>query len=143
MLNIQEFAYKPHDGEAEKASNSYVMSLIALMVGMPLPIINLIATFIFFIGNRQSTYFVRWHSTQALLSQISVLIINSVAFTWTIQIFVFGHDISNLYIGYILTALLYNLTEFIITIYTAIQVRKGTHIEWFLYGPMSNNLVRS
>ena len=143
MLNIQEFIYKPHDAEAEKASNSYVMSLIAIMVGMPLPIINLIATFIFYLGNLKSTHFVRWHATQALLSQISVLIINSIAFTCTVQILFYGQEISNLYIAYMLTVFLYNLTEFIVTIYTAIQVRKGIHVEWFLYGPLSNEMVKA
>jgi len=62
-----KFEYQPSEHEAEKASNSYLMSLIALIAGMPLPIINLIASVIFFVGNRKGTYFVRWHCTQALL----------------------------------------------------------------------------
>ena len=59
MIATSNFHYQPDEHELEKASNSYVMSLIAIMGGLPLPIINLIATFIFYIGNLKGTYFVR------------------------------------------------------------------------------------
>ena len=42
MIQNTTFAYKPTDHEAEKASNSYLMSLVALIAGLPLPIINLL-----------------------------------------------------------------------------------------------------
>ena len=142
MIHHRNFSYKPYDDENDKASNSYLMSLIAIIVGLPLPIINLLSTFIFYLGNRNSTYFVRWHSTQALLSQVSIFFINSVAFYWTLSILFWGNEISNLYIAYLITAFIYNLTEFVVTIYTAIQVRKGKHIEWFFYGDLTSSMVR-
>ena len=37
----------PYEEEKERASNCYVMSLVAVMVGLPMPIINLAATGIF------------------------------------------------------------------------------------------------
>ena len=37
----------PHEDEKERASNCYVMSLVAVMIGLPMPIINLLATGIF------------------------------------------------------------------------------------------------
>lgn len=136
------FAYKPGEHEAEKASNSYLMSLIAVIVGLPLPIINLIATFIFYLGNRKGTFFVRWHCTQALLSQASLLAMNSVSFWWTISIVFKDGEISNHYISYMITVFLFNLVEFIATIYTAIQTRKGIHISWWFYGDLTNAIVR-
>lgn len=136
------FPYKPVEHEAEKASNSYLMSMIALMAGMPLPIINLIASVIFFLGNRNGTYFVRWHCTQALISQFSLLLMNSAGVYWTLSI-IFGNNvITNTYIAYIITIVLFNLTEFIITIYTAIQTRKGIHVEWWFYGPLTDVLCK-
>ena len=143
MIHKKEFDYTPHDSELEKASNGYVMSLIAVMVGLPLPIINLIATFIFFMGQRKSTYFVRWHTTQALLSQFSLFVMNVVAFRWTIYIVFQDGSVSNLYVAYLLTVFLYNLTEFIATIYTAVKIRKGQHLEWFFYGPLTHEFVKS
>lgn len=143
MIKVTNFAYEPGEHEAEKASNSYLMSLIAIMGGLPLPIINLLATLIFYLGNRKGTYFVRWHCTQALLSQISVLFINSYGFWWTVSIvFTTEQSITNNYIAYIIAALIFNLSEFIATIYTAIQVRKGIHVSWWFYGSLSNLICK-
>ena len=140
MIHIKKFSYEPGEHEAESASSSYLMSLIAIVVGLPLPIVNLIATLIFYMANRKSTYFVRWHCTQALLSQLSMLLINSYGFWWTISIIFTEESITSNYIAYIFTALIFNLTEFIATIYTAIQTRKGIHVEWWFYGELSNIL---
>jgi uncharacterized Tic20 family protein len=142
-MNAVKFDYEPSEHEAEKASNSYLMSLIALMAGLPLPIINLIATLIFYLANRKGTYFVRWHCTQALLSQLSMMFINSFGFWWTVSVLFIDEPVTNKYIAYIITALIFNLTEFIATIYTAIQTRKGTHITWWFYGSLTNLICKS
>lgn len=138
MINVTKFTYEPGEHEAEKASNSYLMSLIALIAGLPLPIINLIATLAFYLGNRKGTPFVRWHCTQALLSQLSLLIINSIGFWWSIAILFQRESITNQYISYMIAIVIFNLAEFVATIYTAIQTRKGIHIEWWFYGNLTN-----
>ncbi len=132
----------PGEHEAERASNSYLMSLVALMAGLPLPIINLLATLIFYFGNRKSSYFVRWHCMQALLSQLTVFIMNSYGFWWTISILFGKSEITNSYIAYIITVFLFNLSELIVTIYSAIQTRKGIHIQWWFYGPLTNLICK-
>lgn len=142
MIQTKKFSYEPGEHEAEAASGSYLMSLIAIVVGLPLPIINLIATLVFYLGNRKSTYFVRWHCTQALLSQLSMLFINSFGFWWTISIIIGDEVVTNRYIAYIIVVLAFNLAEFVATIYTAIQTRKGIHIEWWFYGALTNMLCK-
>jgi hypothetical protein len=134
MSTQHPFNYSPGEHESEKASNSYLMSVVALLVGLPFPIINLIASIIFYIGNRKGTYFVRWHATQALLSQLSFFLINSPGFWWTIAILFSHKQITTSYIAYIMTIFIFNLVEFIGTIYTAIKTRKGIHINWWFYG---------
>jgi cell shape-determining protein MreD len=143
MIHVKQFAYQPGEHEAETASNSYLMSLIAIIVGLPLPIINLIATLIFYVGNRKGAYFVRWHCTQALLSQLSMLFINSFGFWWTISIVFTEENITSSYIAYMITAILFNIVEFIATIYIAIQTRKGIHIELWFFGPLTNLICKS
>ncbi len=143
MINLQEFVYKPGEHEAERASSSYLMSLVALVGGLPLPIINLFATVGFFLANRKGTYFVRWHCTQALLSQLSLLFMNSFGFWWTISV-VFGTEqITNHYLAYILTIILFNIAEFIATIYTAVKTGKGEHVSWWLYGDLTNLICKN
>jgi uncharacterized Tic20 family protein len=142
MIAAKTFGYEPGEHEAEKASNSYLMSLIALIAGLPLPIINLLATLIFYLGNRKGTYFVRWHCTQALLSQFSLLLINSVGFWWAISVIFSDEKVSSTFISYMLTVLIFNLIEFVATIYTAINTRKGIHTEWMFYGTVTNIICK-
>jgi uncharacterized Tic20 family protein len=142
MIETNINNYKPSDDEAESASNSYLMSLLAIIVGLPLPIINLIATFIFFLGNRKSTYFVKWHCTQALLSQLSVFFINSFGFWWTVSIMFTDESITSNYIAYIISVVIFNLVEFIATIITLIKIRKGSHVEWWFYGTLTHILCK-
>lgn len=143
MIINTDFPYTPGEHEAEKASNSYLMSLIAVIAGLPLPIVNLIATLIFYLGNRKGTYFVRWHCTQALISQFSLLIMNTIGFWWTIGIIFSMQTITNEYLAYIIAILLFNLLEFIATIYTAVNTRKGIHVSWWFYGDITNILCKS
>ena len=142
-MNEPLFSYTVTESELEKASNGYVMSLIAVMIGLPLPIINLLATFVFYLGNRKGTHFVRWHCTQALLSQFTLFIFNTVGFWWSMSIlFKDTVDISNNYIAYMATVLLLNAGELAITIYTAIKTRKGEHVSWWFYGPLTNIICK-
>ncbi len=134
----------PHDEyEAEKASNGYLMSVVAVMVGLPLPVINLIATAIFYVGNRNGTYFVRWHCTQALLSQAVTVVMNAAGVYWTLSIAFGDKTITDAYLGYVITIVLFNLAEFAATAYAAAATRKGRHVEWWLFGPLTHLLVKA
>ena len=140
---MKTFFYTPAEHELEKASNSYIMSMLVVMVGLPLPIINLLATLFFFIANRKSTYFVRWHCMQALLSQFSLFCLNSVGFWWTVTILLNrGEGITNTYVAYLLLVVLFNLIEFIMTIRAAIRTRKGIHVNWWFYGPLTDIICK-
>lgn len=141
MIETTSFAYTPGEHEAEKASNSYLMSLVAVVAGLPLPIINLLATFFFFVANRKATSFVRWHCTQALVSQLSLLVVNSIAFWWTISVVFGSSQITNEYLAYFVSVLVVNLSEFVATVYTATQTRKGLHVKWWFYGPLTDLLI--
>lgn len=142
MIQTDTYSYKVDESEAERASNSYLMSLVAIVAGLPMPIFNLVATFIFYLGNRKSTAFVRWHCTQALFSQLSLVIINSIGMWWTISILFKDAMVTNEYIAYLIMLFSFNLLEFIATIYTAIQTRKGIHVKWVFYSDFSDLLVK-
>jgi len=141
--NHPVFAPPPNEYEAEKASNSYLMSVIAVMIGLPMPVINLIATVIFFLANRRASYFVRWHCMQALLSQGFTFPMNVAGVYWTLSIVFGANTVSNSYIAYIITIIVFNLAEFIATVYAAVQTRKGNHVEWWLFGPLTHLLIKA
>lgn len=134
-------SYSPNESEKEKASNSYLMSVIAVMAGLPFPIINLLASIIFFVANRRAGYYVKWHCTQVLLSQLTIFIMNTVGFSWTMRI-VFGSlTITNSYLAYLLTIFIFNITEFVININAAIKVRKGLPAHWWFWGALTDLIV--
>ena len=115
MISNGKFSYQPHDSEMERASNSYLMSLVAVIGGLPLPIFNLLATFFFYLGNRKSTSYVKWHCTQALLSQLGLFFFNSAGFWWTIAVIFQEKQATNYYIAYMITIVLFNVIEYIIS----------------------------
>ena len=126
--------------EQERASNIYLMSLAIVIVGLPLPIINLIATFFMYLSNRNKTWFIRWHSLQALLSQTAIAGINGFGMYWTVSVIFTDETVSNPYIAYLITALTFNLLEFIGTIYAAVQTRSGYHVSFWFFGPLTDLL---
>lgn len=142
MWSTPPFTYRPDEYESEKASNSYLMSVIAVMAGLPFPVINLVATGFFFFANRRGRFFVRWHCTQALISQAAMLSMNAPGVYWTLTIIFGSATVSNPYLSYIITIIIFNLLEFIATMYAAIETRKGRHVEWWVFGPLTNALVR-
>lgn len=130
------------ESEREKASNSYLMSVVFIMFALSLPIINLIATFVFGLANRRSTTFVRWHCTQALLSQLSLFVINTGVFVWVVLLLFHVTTISNGFIGYVVTVFVFNIWEFVATVIAAVQTRKGFHHRWFFYGDLTDTLIK-
>jgi uncharacterized Tic20 family protein len=143
MTKETTFAYTPSEHEKEKASNSYLMSLVAVFAGLPLPIVNLLATLFFYLANRKSTYFVRWHCTQALLSQLVLLFANSYSFWWTVSIIFTDEKVSNHYFAYLFTVIVFNVLEIISTIYCAVETRKGKHVNLWFFGNVTNLICKS
>ena len=132
------FPYIPNEHEAEKASNSYLMSLVAVVAGLPFPIVNMLASLFFYLANRKGTYFVRWHCLQAFYSQLALLPVNSISFWWTISVLFRDEPATNQYFAYLFTVVIFNLTEFISTMYAAIQTRKGQHVSFFFFGNLTH-----
>jgi hypothetical protein len=120
-----------------------LMSLVAVLGGLPLPIMNLLASVFFYLGNRKSTAFVKWHCTQALLAQLGMFFFNTVGFWWTISIVFDEGQFTNAYIAYMITIIGFNLVEFIFTLYLASQTRKGNHIEIYFFADITNLICKT
>lgn len=129
--------------EAQRASHAYVISLVAVAGGLPLPIVNLVATVIFYLGNKRAPLFVRWHCTQAMTSQILMFVVNAPAFWWTLYLITNNYEPTISYIVYMAIAVLINIAEFIVTVYTAITVSKREHVRWLVFGDLSDRFLRS
>lgn len=132
----------PYEDEKERASNCYVMSLVAVMIGLPMPIINLLATAIFYLMSRRGTFFVRWNALQALVSQVPLFIMNNILFWWTIRILFCYTELSSAYIAYFITVNLYNVYDFVETVRSAVATRKGKVHRWYLYSTITDKICK-
>ncbi len=139
-MTVLEYAQREQD--AEQASNVYIMSLITFAAGLPLPIINVISTIIFFIGSRRESAFVRWHCMQALLTELITLPLNSIAFWWTVNLVLFEAQITNSYLVYVFLVILLNIVELVAAISAAIRVRKHHDVRWILVSDIADMLVK-
>lgn len=130
-------------GECETASNAYLMSLAIIMIGLPLPIINLLASVGFWYANRKKTSeFVRWHSTQALLGQLPLFATNTILLWWTIAILLDKATLSSIYCAYAVTVGVFNIVEFIAFIRAAINVNKQIDHRWFILAPLTDYFIK-
>jgi hypothetical protein len=71
-----------------------------------------------------------------------IVLMNGRGFWWTLSILFGPVEVSDSYIAYMLTIIAFNLVDFIYTIYTAIKVRKGEHVEWWLFGSLTHSICK-
>lgn len=127
--------------DAEKASNAYLMSLVSLFISVPLPIVNLIATALFYYFNRRENDFVRWHCVQALFSQIFLVFFNSPSLYFIIKYYLkeeWPPIPVMVFIGFVV---LLNVIEYIATAYAASVVRKGNNVRWVGFADLADRVV--
>jgi uncharacterized Tic20 family protein len=129
--------------EKEDAMGSYLMMFAAFAVGLPLPIINLIAAFVYYILNRKKSRFIKFHCLQSLLSQLPTTVLNAVLLFWTIRLFIFKIDNidtafgNNTYFGYIIVVVIANLIYIIFSIVGAVKANKGQFYYFVFFGPLA------
>jgi uncharacterized membrane protein len=132
---------QPHEipeREKEDAMGAYLMMFAAVAIGLPLPVINLIASIIYFFVNRKKSRFIHFHSLQALLSQIPTTVINWVAVIWGITIFINDDwQATNEFWAYLIFAGLATLFYFIINIVAAYKARQGKMYYMLFFGKIA------
>jgi len=120
--------------QKEDAMGAYLMMFASLAIGLPLPILNLVAAIIYYYINRSKGRFVQFHTLQSLISQIPVTLINALAVFWSIKIFVFDGILNDSYKGYLVMLVLANLLYIIYSIIAAVKARKGLMYYFWFFG---------
>lgn len=119
--------------EKEDAMGAYLMMFASLALGLPIPLLNLIASVIYFFVNRKSGTFVAFHALQALLSHIPVVLLNAGVIGWLIAILVVSPTIfAPAFFWYLFFTILANLAYIIWSIVALVHARKGH----FVYMPV-------
>ena len=123
--------------EREDAMGAYLMMFASLAMGLPLPIINLIAAIVYYYINKSKSKFVHFHSLQSLYSQIPTSLINAVLVFWTTLVIFKGFNASQEYKAYIIMAIIANLVYFIFSIIASVKARKGKFYYFILFGKLA------
>ena len=123
--------------EKEDAMGSYLMMFAAVAVGLPLPVINLIASIIYYFVNRKKSRFIHFHCLQSLLSQIPTTIINWVAVIWAVRILLTTQEWTEVFWAYVIFAGVSTLLYFIISLIAAYKARQGKMYYFLLFGQLA------
>jgi len=125
----------------EDAMGAYLMMFATSAIGIPLPILNLVAAIIYYYVNRSKGKFVQFHTLQSLWSQIPVTLLNSGLVAWTIVNFVKDLNFTSSYWGYLVMVVAANLVYFIFSIIGAVKARKGIFYYFLFFGKMAYHQV--
>ncbi|MEO9870813.1 DUF4870 domain-containing protein [Ekhidna sp.] len=129
------------DREKDDAMGSYLMMFASIAVGLPLPIINLIAAVVYYFTNRSKGLFVHFHSLQSLISQLPTTVINAIGVFWAVRIYFFDWDLTDNFRGYVIMAIIFNLAYFAFSILGAVKARKGRMYYFLFFGRLSYEAV--
>jgi uncharacterized membrane protein len=121
----------------EDAMGAYLMMFATSAIGMPLPIINLIAAIVYYYVNKSKGKFVQFHTLQSLYSQIPVTLLNSVVVIWTITNLVKDYDFTDTYWGLLIAVGVVNLSYLIFSIVGAVRARKGLFFYFLFFGKLA------
>jgi uncharacterized membrane protein len=124
--------------EREDAMGAYFMMFAAMAAGLPLPMLNLIASIIYLWVNKSKSRFVHFHALQSLWSQLPTTLLNIGLVYWTLQIWLFdNYEYNDYYLGYLGMVLIANLIYFIFSIVGAVKARKGVMYYFIFFGRLS------
>jgi uncharacterized membrane protein len=118
--------------EKEDAMAAYLMMFASLAIGLPIPLVNLIASCIYFFVNRKTSPFVAFHALQALLTHIPVVLLNAGTVGWLIAILATQAGFHAAFFWYLFFAILVNIAYIVWSIVALIQAHKGR----FFYMPL-------
>jgi uncharacterized membrane protein len=123
--------------EKEDAMGAYLMMFAAVAVGLPLPIINLIAAIVYYFVNRKKSRFIHFHCLQALLSNIPTTLINWGLVIWGVRIFFTDQVITDEFWAYAIFAGVATIIYFIISLMAAYRARQGKMYYLLFFGKIS------
>jgi uncharacterized Tic20 family protein len=123
--------------EKEDAMGAYLMMFAGVAIALPLPLLNLIASFVYLYLNKSKGKFVHFHSLQALYSQIPVTALNLGLLIWFITILVNDFTFTSQFKGYAAMVLVVNMVDLVFSLIAAAKARKGLMYYYIFFGRIS------
>ena len=120
--------------EREDASGAYLMMFAATAIGLPLPFLNMIASVVYYFVNRSKGRFVQFHALQSMYSQLIISAINSYLAIWAIANFVYNKSFTNVFWGFLIAAVVFNIIYFVYSIIGAVRAHRGRFFYFLFFG---------
>lgn len=120
--------------EREDAMGAYFMMFASLVGGIPLPLFNIIASFIYYFLNKKKSRFIHFHTHQSLTSQIPVSLLNAIAVIWGVILLINKIHITNNFITFLIAVGIVNIVYFIFSIIAAVKARQGKFFYFIFFG---------
>lgn len=131
---------QPHEitpREREDATGAYLMMFATSVIGLPLPILNMVASIVYYFVNRSKGRFVQFHALQSMYSQIIISCINSYLTIWVIVNLIKKYPFTEVFWGFLVVAAIGNIIYFIFSIIAAVKANKGRFYYFVFFGRLS------
>jgi uncharacterized membrane protein len=123
--------------EKDDAMGAYLMMFASLAMGLPIPLLNLIASVIYFLVNRKTSPFVAFHAFQALLTHIPVVLLNAGVVAWIIANVATHASFWAWFFWYLFFTILVNVIYIVWSIVALISANKGRFFYMPFFGRLS------
>lgn len=124
--------------EKEDAMGAYLMMFAAWGAGLPLPLVGLIASIIYYHINKKSSPFAAYHSFQALLTHMPISIVNAVVVVWGAVLLVKASQSHfRLYATCCVFAAIWNVVYMTFSIIACVKARKGRFYYFWVFGRLA------
>lgn len=123
--------------EKEDATGAYLMMFATVAIGIPLPLVNIISSVVYYFVNRNKGLFVKFHSLQSLYSQLPVSLLNSYLVIWAIVNLIKDNPFTNVFWGLVITAVVITIIYFIFSIIAAVRAHQGRFYYFIFFGKLS------
>ena len=125
--------------ERDDAMGAYLMMFAAIHLGLPIPLLGLLASVVYHFVNARKSRFTRFHSLQALISQIPVSLLTGV---WTVSaIWTLVDWVQHRFVGdyapfwwFTLVTVVCTITYSVFCIVAAVRAHRGRMVYFPLVG---------
>ena len=125
--------------EKEDAMGAYFMMFAVWGIGLPLPVLNLVAAVIYYFINKKNSRFTAFHSLQSLLSQIPVTAVNFFLVVWLIKILVAEPAFPDAFFIYLIFMVFANVIYIVFSVIALTRARKGQFYYMPFFGRVAFN----
>ena len=108
--------------EKEQAMAGYTMMFASFFIGLPIPFVGILASYVYYYANKKTSNFVAFHSFQSFLTQVPISLMNTGLIVWLVIAFIK----KDFHSGFITYAIVVGSLNFMYFIFSLIGAVMGT-----------------